>query len=267
VLHVALATLLSLLALAVAFVPLERAFPARRQPILRPGLGVDLAFFAGQYVVWSGLAVAVLVAVRAAIDAQVAPPAMPLAARVVLAVVAGDLLVYGFHRACHAVPWLWRFHAVHHSSEHLDWLAAHREHPVDGVCTQLAQNLPAFFLGLPFEAVAGLVAVRGMWSIFIHSNVRLPLGPLRILMGAPDLHHWHHARVAETRHNFANLAPWIDWVLGTYHRPRGDENWALGLGERFPRSYLGQLAAPFRLSRSAAPGSAPLRSAPVPRSR
>ena len=82
-----------------------------------------------------------------------------------------------------------------------------------------------------------------MWAIFIHSNVRLPLGPLRVLLGAPELHHWHHLRRAHAQ-NFANLAPWTDLLFGTYHRPRGPEDWPLGSDPPLPSSYLGMLAGP-----------------------
>jgi sterol desaturase/sphingolipid hydroxylase (fatty acid hydroxylase superfamily) len=241
---------LSLAALILVFGPLERVFPARRgQPALRPELATDLAFFLGQQLVFAGLAVAFLVCV-AGLLAPVLPATswshdLPLAARVGLALVLGDLVTYWFHRACHHVEFLWRFHAVHHSTEHLDFLAAHREHPVDGALTQLCVNLPAIALGLSFAELGGLVVFRGLWAIFIHSNVRLPLGPLRVLLGAPELHHWHHARVA-TRHNFANLAPYLDVLFGTYHRPQGPETYALGLTTPWPRRYLAQLVRPLR---------------------
>ncbi|HEY0095492.1 MAG TPA: sterol desaturase family protein, partial [Archangium sp.] len=75
--------------------------------------------------------------------------------------------------------------------------------------------------------------------------VRLPLGPLRVLLGAPELHHWHHLATGRVQ-NFANLAPWTDLLFGTYHRPEGREDWPLGLAEPFPRSYLGMLLTPFR---------------------
>src|SRR5438128_1343109 len=81
----------------------------------------------------------------------------------------------------------------------------------------------AFLLGFRVAALAGLAAFRGLWAIFVHSNARLPLGPLRTLFGAPELHHFHHARVGRTRHNFANVAPWIDLLFGTHHLPTGDE--------------------------------------------
>lgn len=260
-----LTTLGSLALLAVAFVPLERAFPARAgQPRLRPGLVVDLCFFAGQYLLWSGLAVSILLAVRQ----HVAPAALadlrafvarwPFWAQVVAALALGDIAVYWFHRACHTWEPLWRFHAVHHSSEHLDFVAAHREHPLDGLGTQLSVNLPAFVLGFPLHHIAAFLALRGLWAIFIHSNVRLPLGPLRYLLGAPDLHHWHHARVDRTLHNFSNLAPWVDVLFGTYHRPEGPETYPLGISEPWPKGYVAQLLHPLRRRRNAPPEGATL---------
>lgn len=238
--------------LALVFTPLERAFPARAgQRWLRPGWAADACFFAGQYLVWSGLSVAILAVARdlsrahAPADLRSSFAALPLAIQAIVAVVAGDVLVYWFHRACHRFDFLWRFHAVHHSAEHLDWLAAHREHPLDGVLTQLCQNLPALVLGLPLAVIAPLIVFRNAWAILIHANVRIPLGPMGVLFGAPELHHFHHARVPRTRHNFANLAPWLDIVFGTYHRPTGEETYPLGLTDPWPQSYLGQLIRPF----------------------
>jgi sterol desaturase/sphingolipid hydroxylase (fatty acid hydroxylase superfamily) len=108
-------------------------------------------------------------------------------------------------------------------------------------------------LGVPFELLAVLVSFRGAWSILIHSNVRLSLGPLRLLLGAPELHHFHHARVERTAHNFGNLAPWLDVVFGTYRRPVSEETYELGLGEAWPKGYLAQLVEPFRPRRHVAP--------------
>ncbi|EYF03499.1 sterol desaturase family protein [Chondromyces apiculatus] len=250
--HLAWATLTSLAVLALVFVPLERAFPARPgQRLRRPAIAVDLCFFLGQRLVFAALVTAALTTVAGALDLQAlarlraSVDAWPLALQALAALVLGDLVVYWFHRACHRVDLLWRFHAVHHSVEHLDWLAAHREHPLDGFLTQLCLNLPGVVLGLPFEAMGALVVLRSLWAIFIHANVRLPLGPLRWILGAPELHHWHHARVERTAHNFANLAPYLDRIFGTYHCPEDPETYPLGLTEPWPRGYLAQLAHPF----------------------
>jgi sterol desaturase/sphingolipid hydroxylase (fatty acid hydroxylase superfamily) len=120
----------------------------------------------------------------------------------------------------------------------------------------VAQNLPAFLLGFPISLIAPYVVFRGLWALFIHSNVRLPLGPLRWICGAPELHHWHHAKVERTVHNFANLAPWTDLLFGTHHLPEGEETYALGVRDPLATGYLPQLVAPFRPSRIR-PGAAP----------
>ncbi len=250
-------TLGSLALLVLAFGPLERAFPARPgQRVLRPRLAVDLCFFAGQYLLWSGVALSILLGVRdrlamaPLVGLRASIAAAPFWAQALAAVALGDVLVYWFHRACHGFAPLWRFHAVHHSAEHLDFVAAHREHPLDGLGTQLSVNLPAFVMGFPLQHIAAFLALRGMWAIFIHANVRLPLGPLRWILGAPELHHWHHARVAPTRHNFSNLAPWVDMVFGTYHCPEGPETYPLGLTEPYPTGYVAQLLHPLRWRRA-----------------
>lgn len=237
--------------LFAVFLPLERLFRARDQRVFRFEWGTDLLFFLGQYLLWPSLVIAFLIgvwhvcqalpldAVRAAVAAQ------PLWLQAVEVVLLGDFLVYWGHRASHRYEFLWRFHRVHHTSERLDWLAAHREHPVDGLYTQLWQNLPAIVLGFPVAAIAGVAAFRGVWAIFIHSNVRIPIGPLRFVLGAPELHHWHHERDRGGTCNFANLMPILDVVFGTYARP-GFEPEQLGVAEVVPRSYVGQLVAPFR---------------------
>ncbi len=245
-------TVASFLILAVVFGPLERLWSARPgQRVLRPEIVTDVCFFAGQYLVFTAAAVACVGLAHRLLEGSL--PADGLRGAIAaqhpvvqgaLAAFFGDLAIYWFHRACHEVPLLWRFHAVHHSSEHLDWVAAHREHPLDGVLTQLFVNLPGILLGVSFEALAALVVFRGMWAIFIHSNVDISVGPLRYLVGEPALHHWHHARVPRTLHNFANLAPYLDVLFGTYHRPE-KEDYELGLVDAWPRSYPAQLLHPF----------------------
>lgn len=235
--------------LAAVFVPLERLFAARRQPLLRREWGTDLLFFLGQYLLWTGLVVSGLVALAGAVDAlplaglRAAVATQPGWLQAVEVVLLGDLLVYWGHRASHRFELLWRFHRVHHTAERLDWLAAHREHPLDGLYTQVLVNLPAIVLGFPLATIAGVAAFRGMWGVFIHSNVRLPLGPLKVLLGAPELHHWHHDRETGHRCNFANLMPLMDLIFGTYRDP-GREPDAYGVPEPVPRSYAGQLAFP-----------------------
>jgi sterol desaturase/sphingolipid hydroxylase (fatty acid hydroxylase superfamily) len=244
---------LGLTLLAAILVPLERSFRARAQGHLRPEVGLDLFFAALQYLVMAGL----LARFNGWLQAVIGPAGpgwlvrtvhgWPVLAQVVVAVVLGDLVLYWGHRLCHAVPLLWRFHAVHHSARSLDWLAAHREHPLDALWSQLCFNAPAFFLGVDLLQAMPLFVVRGVWAVFIHSNIRMPLGPLGLLLGDPVLHRWHHVREAARCANYANLAPYLDWLFGTHHRP-DDESFELGLdglaGDA-PRGPVGLLLGPF----------------------
>ncbi|WP_315823837.1 sterol desaturase family protein [Paraflavitalea speifideaquila] len=153
-----------------------------------------------------------------------------------------DLLIYWGHRIQHKVNFLWRFHKVHHSAEQLDWLAAHREHPLDSIFTIGLINLPAFIMGFELGSLAAIVAFRGIWAIYIHSNVRLPLGPLKVLIGSPDLHHWHHA-IDRNAGNYANISPLMDKLFGTYTCPPHEPE-QYGINEDFPQHYVGQLLQP-----------------------
>lgn len=240
---------LAFFSLCLIFRPLEMVFPARRgQKFFRPEWWQDLLFFLGQYLVFTSLVVWVLSRwggwLQAAVPSafQEAVREQPLWLHAVEVVLLSDLLIYWGHRLQHRVPFLWRFHAVHHSAEHLDWLAAHREHPVDSIYTIGLINLPIFLLAFPTQVIAGLIAFRGVWAIYIHSNVRLPIGPLRWFIGAPELHHWHHDRTRDAG-NYANISPMMDLIFGTYHCPDHEPD-AFGIKEPIPRSYWGQLLYP-----------------------
>lgn len=256
---------LSFLFLAVLFRPLELAFPAKpNQKFFRPDWFLDLCFFVGQYLLWGGVVFWLLIRfdgwlngfVPANLRAVVA--AQPWWLQAIEVIALSDFLIYWGHRLQHANSFLWRFHSVHHTAEHLDWLAAHREHPLDSVYTIGLVNLPAFVLGFSLEALTTFIAFRGIWAIYIHSNARLPIGPLRWFIGAPELHHWHHDKARDAG-NYANLSPLMDLMFGTYRCPDHEPE-SFGLSEPTPRGYVGQLLYAFRLpSRKAATPAATTR--------
>ena len=240
----------SLLFLAIVFRPLEMAYPAKpNQPFFRPAWLTDLAFFLGQYLLWNGIVVWLLIAFRRHMhsiipaDFQSAVAQQSWWLQGLEVIILSDFCVYWGHRWQHRLPWLWRFHSIHHTAEHLDWLAAHREHPIDTIYTMGLINLPPMLLGFPLSTLSGVIAFRGIWAIYIHSNVRLPLGPLRMLIGAPELHHWHHDRARDAG-NYANISPLMDILFGTYRCPDHEPE-DFGVTEAVPKSYLGQLIYPF----------------------
>jgi lathosterol oxidase len=249
---------LDLFLLALVFVPLERAFARRReQAILRAGWRTDLAHFfvshvgvqlltfltmAPAVVAFALLRWPALDALRAWVAAQ--PTALQLAAALVVA----DLGGYAAHRAFHAVPFLWRFHAIHHSSEAMDWLAGSRLHLVDVVGTRAAAFAPLLLLGFSPAALSAYLLWVAVQATVIHANVGWRFGWLERVLVAPRFHHWHHAAEPEARdRNFAVHWAWLDRLFGTLHLP--DERWPARYGidgERVPDGWGAQLVWPLR---------------------
>lgn len=240
---------LALFFLSLLFIPMEKVFPAKKeQPIFRKHWMVDLSFFLGQYLLWHGLVSFALggfehqlqqlipVSVQQTIASQ------PFYVQVVEVILFSDLLIYWGHRFQHNNNFLWRFHKVHHSAEKLDWLAAHREHPLDTIYTVGLINLPAMIMGFPLETIAAVIFFRGIWAIYIHSNVRLPIGPFKYIIGSPELHHWHHD-LERDRGNYANLSPLMDLMFGTYTCPDHEPE-SFGIKEDFGKSYIEQMLEP-----------------------
>jgi len=169
---------------------------------------------------------------------------LPRAAQIALAIVLVDLVAYWTHRAIfHASP-LWRFHAIHHSAERLDWLAAARNHPLAPAIAALAHGLPLVALGIDPRVLVAVAPIFGVWAVFIHANVPFRFGPLRYVVATPLFHRWHHARDVHGV-NFAGLLPIWDILFGTFYCPAHEPE-AFGTRDPVPTTLLGQLAHPFR---------------------
>jgi sterol desaturase/sphingolipid hydroxylase (fatty acid hydroxylase superfamily) len=237
----------------LVFIPLERLFAMHpRQKVFRRDWGNDLIFLLlNGMVIKLGLIAAIVATISAA--AWIIPPSfqamvggLPYWVQIPVVIVLSDLGFYWTHRMFHAVPWLWRFHSIHHSIEELDWLAAARVHPVDQILTKGVSLVPLFALGFS-EWVIGVYAVLYQWqSVLIHSNVRIGFGPLRFLFASPEFHHWHHSNHTEARdRNFAGQLPFLDALFGSLHLPRGQIPASYGLDRPMPQRYLRQLLFPF----------------------
>ncbi|WP_425252304.1 sterol desaturase family protein [Janthinobacterium sp. NFX145] len=246
-----------LVLLAVIFVPLERFFGERHTGRSRTELFSDLGFY-----FISSLLPAVLLAAPLALVAVAGQrwlpdaipatlSALPLWGKLLLGLLIGEVGTYWGHRLSHEMPWLWRYHAVHHSTEQLYFLANTRTHPVDMVVTRLFGLTPLYLLGLAGPGAAGsaapvlLLLVGTVWGFFIHANLRWRFGPLEWLVATPAFHHWHHSKVEHINRNYASTLPVLDRLFGTYHLPR---TWpaACGIETPMPTTLGGQLAAPFR---------------------
>ena len=131
-----------------------------------------------------------------------------------------DFTQYWVHRTFHAVSLLWRFHAIHHSAEEMDWLAGSRLHLLDVILTRGLTYVPIFVLGFSESALMVYVVLVAAQATFIHANVRWEFRPVRRLVATPAFHHWHHSAEREAvDKNFAVHTPVWDMLFGTYYLP------------------------------------------------
>lgn len=257
--------LVILAALALVFTPLERLLPARATRWSWPRIRLDLLhlFVSGTAIRWGGLAVMAGVAMAA--QAFTPPPlreairSQPDILEYLEVLLLADLGFYAAHRLFHAVPWLWRFHEVHHSSEQLDWLATYRVHPVDQIVNGALIMGPAVLLGFSPGPMLAYALIYRLHAVLLHSNVRVDFGPLRWIVASPLYHHWHHADQADAYdRNFGGQLVVFDWLFGTLNLRSRELPARYGLSPRIPDTYLGQLAHPFTPARPQA-GLAPAR--------
>jgi lathosterol oxidase len=146
----------------------------------------------------------------------------------------------------HEVPFLWRFHQIHHSSEQMDWLASSRLHIIDILITRGFAFIPLYVIGFSQAAIVAYLTWASFQAIFIHANVRFRFGWLRYLLATPQFHHWHHSATVYNR-NFAVHFPLVDRLFGTFHLPgdRWPETYGIE-GSPVPEGYVGQLVYPLR---------------------
>ncbi len=247
--------LLNLIIYSIVFIPLERLFARLpEQGIFRASWRTDLTYFFVSAVLVQVTTILTLKPAMVLFDWAAVPAiqsavrALPGVVQFVLLLFVADFTQYWVHRTFHAVPVLWRFHAVHHSAEQMDWLAGSRLHLVDIAVTRGLTYVPIYVLGFADGPLFAYLVVVSAQATFIHANVRFTFGPLRWLVATPQFHHWHHAAEREAvDKNFAVHLPVLDVLFGTAFLPdRWPSAYGISGGEPPPRGYLRQLLWPFK---------------------
>jgi sterol desaturase/sphingolipid hydroxylase (fatty acid hydroxylase superfamily) len=247
---------------AVFFMIAERLWPYNRgQKVLRTGFWLDFlwynffqSFLLALVISW------ILDQAKGALSLGGGSflSSWPVLCQVCFFIVTHDLYIYSFHRWQHHNRWLWRLHEAHHSVPEVDWLSGIRSHPFEILINQTIEYAPMILLGASPVAVLAKSAFGSIYGMFIHSNLRVRLGPLLYVFNGPELHRWHHANCDERAYNknFATKFAFWDWLFGTVYNPPEERAISYGLNqEPFPEGrpwllfldgYLGQVALAFR---------------------
>jgi sterol desaturase/sphingolipid hydroxylase (fatty acid hydroxylase superfamily) len=246
--------IVNMLATGLMFAPIERLFPHNPdQRLFRNEWREDLFYFLlssmlVQLITFLALAPSSYVnghwgwldGVRTTISQ------LPWLVQFALAMLLTDLAQYWFHRLFHRIPFLWGFHAVHHSAQTMDWLAGARMHFVEIILLRGITSLPLLTLGFLPSVMQAYVGMVYVYASLVHANIGGNLNWLGKWLVIPRFHHWHHAIEAEgVDKNFAIHFPFLDRLFGTYYLP--DDKWPTGYGvpEAVPKGYLAQMQYPF----------------------
>lgn len=236
----------------LVFYPLEHFLPIHKdQKLFRAGWITDVMhYFISGIFIRLGIVAIIFIATQIgsnSIPAHVRSniAALPIWFQILAITIIADFGFYIAHRLMHSLPWLWNFHAIHHSSMKMDWLAAYRVHPVDQVVVKGVSLIPIFVFGFS-EVSIGLASLIYYWqSILIHSNSRIRVGIFKWLIATPEFHHWHHSNQAEARDkNFSGQLLLWDILFRTAYLP-GVMPSAYGVNDSVPKGYLNQLIYPF----------------------
>lgn len=180
----------------------------------------------------------------------------PAALELVAAIVALDLVIYGQHVLFHSVPFLFRFHKVHHADIDFDVTLGSRFHPVEMVLSMGIKLGAVAVIGASVSAVVLFETLLAVTSLFNHANVRLPSAVDRVLrwfVVTPAMHSVHHsADRADRDTNFGFSIPWWDRLFGTYRERPSSDRPAFGMPElqlQTRQTLQWMLALPFGAAR------------------
>lgn len=252
--------LLDMLLMTLIFSPIEVIWPAyRNQSVFRDEWLLDIGYFLSTHLPIQITSFLILLPATALTkylgipSLLAATGKLPWLLQFFLAVLVADVCEYAIHRLFHQVPFLWRFHAIHHSSRSLDWIAGSRSHLVDDVIVRAFMLIPMMFVFSHDIIVAYLffVAIHATWT---HCNFGPTLKWLEPVLVLPRYHHWHHTSQDEAiDKNFAIHFPWIDRIFGTHYLPKSGWPHSYGLhNEKLPTGFLAQAIYPFRRKAPAA---------------
>lgn len=252
-----LGTIVMFLIFGAIFAPLERLIPYSRRWLDDKETPIDIMLFFGSKV-WGDyinrplrLATVALVVqeISPSIGQEIWPTFIHPVAQVFLLLAVKDFFRYWYHRWMHESEFMWRWHAVHHSSERLYWFNGTRSHPLEGLVSSFLWAIPFAFIKAPVEIVFVTGLMGRTIGRFQHTNMNLILGPFDYIFSSPKNHRYHHSKkVEEGNSNYGGDVIIWDLLFGTFYLPKGEQpSDDIGIGgmPNYPQTFVGLMLAPF----------------------
>jgi sterol desaturase/sphingolipid hydroxylase (fatty acid hydroxylase superfamily) len=174
------------------------------------------------------------------------PHHWPLLLQAITMMFISDFFRYWIHRLSHTVPFLWRFHAVHHALKKLYWLNTARIHPGEKILQLIWEVGPFICIGVSKEVLSLHLVLYGLNGFLRHSNIDMKFGVLNYIISTNELHRWHHSKVIqESNANYGSDTMLWDVLFGTFYWPRNRKVESIGVfNSQYPQDFMGQMEAP-----------------------
>ncbi len=253
-------TIIMFLILGAIFAPLEHLIPFSRKWLDDHEMPIDvMMFFGGKF--WGDYinkpirlaTVAIIVQeISPAIGQSIWPSHLHPVIQVLLLLSIKDFFRYWYHRWMHESEFMWRWHAVHHSSERLYWFNGTRSHPLEGLVSSLIWGIPLAFVQAPVAIVFVTGLLGRTIGRFQHTNMDLILGPFDYIFSSPKNHRYHHSKkIHEGNSNYGGDVIFWDILFGTFYLPKGEtpsDDIGIGGMPNYPQTFVGLMLAPFTYS-------------------
>jgi len=180
---------------------------------------------------------------------------LPLFVEVIISLLILDLVgAYLVHFVEHKVPWMWKFHVIHHSDKNVDVTTGLRHHPGETVFRILFTILGVYVSGASIGIVMLYQSLSVLFAHLTHANISLPQNLDRIisyLFVTPNMHKvHHHYKQPLTDSNYGNIFSIWDRVFGTYTYVSDSKSLTYGIdthiNDRKIDSFTNLLLIPFK---------------------
>lgn len=176
----------------------------------------------------------------------------PIWVQFLIMFVVADFIQWWVHVMLHRVPWLWKFHKVHHSVVEMGFAAHLRYHWMETIVYKSILYIPLTMIGFGIDDFFLLHSLTVLIGHLNHANIPLTYGPFKYVLNNPAMHIWHHAKTMPANHPYGinygiSLSIW-DYLFKTAHIPHSGRDIELGFSdiEEYPEHFVQQMAEPFK---------------------